>query len=287
MRLSLNLTNSSWAGPAHGRLTEVARAADAAGIDTLWVPDHLIQADPTRTADADMLEAYTTLGFLASATARVRLGTLVSAVTYRAPALLVKAVTTLDVLSDGRAWLGIGAGYAQAEAQAMGLDLPAVKERMERLEDTLRLAHQMWRDDPSPFLGRHASLSQPIGHPLPVSRPHPPILVGGMGEHRTLRLVAAYGDACNLFDIPDGGATIRRKLAVLARHCDEASRDLATIDRTVSTRWAPSEPATGLVARCRALGALGLTHAVLMRTEPWTPDDVEALSRVLPDIAAA
>ena len=185
------------------------RAAEAAGLDTVWVPDHLLQADPSSTPEAEMLEAYTALGFLAAQGGRVRLGTMVTAATFRTAALLVKAVTTLDVLSGGRAWLGIGTGYHEGEARALGLPLPPRGERYERLEETLRIALQMWAGDESAFSGVHYALERPVNSPQAITRPHPPILIGGMGERRTLRLVARYADACNLFDIPDGGKTIR------------------------------------------------------------------------------
>jgi len=198
VRISVTVTGFSWPGGpaalAH-HLSDVVRAADESGIDTVWVADHLLQADPGSNSDAEMLEAYTTLGFLAARSERVRLGTMVSAATYRPPALLVKAVTTLDVLSGGRAWLGVGAGYQQDEATAMGLPLPPVAERFDALEDLLRLARQMWAGDPAPFTGTRVRLERPVGSPLPVSRPHPPILVGGTGERRTLPLVARYADA--------------------------------------------------------------------------------------------
>lgn len=206
----------------------------------MWVSDHLLQADPTSTPDSEMLEAYTTLGFLAAQTERVRLGTMVTAVTYRPPAVLIKAVTTLDVLSRGRAWLGLGAGYQQDEARAMDL-LPALPERFERLEETLRLALQMWAGDASAFEGKHYHLARPVGNPAPVRRPHPPILTGGTGERRTLPLVARYANACNLFDVPDGGATVRHKLAVLAHHCEQIGRPYGEIERTISTRLSAGE----------------------------------------------
>ncbi len=155
-----------------------------------------------------MLEAYTTLGFLAAQTERVRLGTMVSPVALRPPALLVKAVTTLGVLSGGRAWLGIGAGYHSAEAEALGLPLPPVAERFERLEQTLQVATRMWAGDETPFEGKHYRLGHPVDSPGPAQRPHPPILVGGAGARCTLRLVARYADACSLADIPDGGRTV-------------------------------------------------------------------------------
>jgi F420-dependent oxidoreductase-like protein len=231
-----------------------------------------------------MLEAYTALGFLAAQTDRVRLGTMVAAVTYRPPAVLIKAVTTLDVLSGGRAWLGVGSGYQEDEARAMGLPLPAVAERFERLEETLRLAKQMWSGDQSPFHGRHYALERPVESPLPISQPHPPILIGGAGERKTLRLVAEYGDACNLFDIPDGGATVRHKLEVLARHCEDAGRPYGEIDKTLSTRLEPDESADAFAERCARLAELGIEHAVVITAGPWSEEGVATLAAAVPAV---
>jgi F420-dependent oxidoreductase-like protein len=278
MRLSLNLTNYSWPGALGDHLRRVVRAADEAGLDTVWVPDHLLQADPNSVPEAEMFEAYTTLGFLASITERIRLGTMVTGVPYRPPALLVKAVTTLDVLSGGRAWLGIGAGYPGQEAPAMGLPMPPTAQRFERLEETLRLAVQMWSGDDAPFEGRHYTLTRPINSPNSTQRPHPPILIGGMGEARTLRLVARYADACNLFDIPDGGRTLRHKLDVLARHCAELGRPYDQIEKTVSTRLEADETAAAFAERCAALAALGIEHAVVITNAPWTEQTVATLA---------
>jgi F420-dependent oxidoreductase-like protein len=281
MRISVNITDYSWPEGATrlgAQLARVLRAADAGGLDTVWVPDHLIQAAPGSTADSEMLEAYTTLGFLAGQSTRIRLGTMVTAATYRAPALLVKAVTTLDVLSGGRAWLGIGAGYHEGEALAMGLSLPATGERYERLEETLRIALQMWAGDTTAFAGARHRLDRPVCSPQPLSRPHPPILMGGMGERKTLRLVAQYADACNLFDIPDGGATIRRKLAVLAEHCDAIGRPCQEIEKTVSTRLEPGESPGAFAERCAALAALGIEHAVVISSAPWSEERIAVLA---------
>lgn len=281
MRLSLSITNYSWPGGPRGlggELARIVRAADEAGLDTVWLADHLIQADPTSVPDSEMLEAYTTLGFLAAHTGRVRLGTMVTCVTFRPPSLLIKAVTSLDVLSGGRAWLGVGAGYHEEEARAMDLPLPPTGERFERLDETLRLALQMWSGDTSPYEGRHYRLQRPVNQPPAVSRPHPPILIGGMGERKTLRLVAQYGDACNLFDIPDGGKTIARKLEVLARHCDAVGRAYDEVEKTVSTRLNPGEPADAFAERCMALAALGVEHAVVITAGPWTEDAVARLA---------
>lgn len=281
MRLSLNITDFSWPSGPSGLATElgrVARQADEGGLDTLWVSDHLLQGAPGTTPEQEMLEAYTTLGYLAAATSRIRLGAMVTAVTFRPPALLVKAVTTLDVLSGGRARLGIGAGYHAAEAEMMGLPLPPTAERFERLEETLRLARQMWAGDDTAFEGVHHRLTRPINSPAAVTRPHPPILVGGTGERKTLRLVARYADACNVFDIPDGGVTIRRKLAVLAEHCAAAGRPVEAIEKTVSTRLAPEESSAAFADRCAALGELGIDHVVVLTAGPWT---AEAVARVV------
>jgi F420-dependent oxidoreductase-like protein len=284
VRLSLNITNfSASEDPARlgAWLARTARAADESGLDTLWVSDHLLQADPNSSLGAEMLEAYTTLGFLASQTERIRLGTMVTAVTYRPPALLIKAVTTLDVLSGGRAWLGIGAGYHQGEATAMGLPLPSVGERFERLEETLQLALSLWAGDETAFEGTHYRLARPVNSPNSLRRPHPPILIGGMGESKTLRLVARYADACNLFDIPDGGKTVRRKLAVLARHCEEVGRGYDDIEKTLSTRLHPDEPRDGFVRRCSEIAALGIDHIVVLLAGPWTEDAVATVAAAI------
>lgn len=283
MRISINVTNYSWSdGPRAiaERLDQVVRAADAAGVDTVWVADHLLQADPTAKPEEAMLEAYTTLGYLAARSERVRLGTMVSAVTYRAAALLIKAVTSLDVLSGGRAWLGVGAGYQEREAAAMGLELPAVGERFEHLEETLLLADRMWNGDASAFHGKRLHLDYPVASPPPLRRP--PVLIGGAGERRTLRLVARYADACNLFDIPDGGATIRHKLAVLARHCAEQQRPYEDIEKTVSTRMEAGEDAEALAERCESLAGLGIEHVVLITAGPWTTAALDAVAEALP-----
>jgi F420-dependent oxidoreductase-like protein len=281
MRVSISITNYSWPeGPVGlaARVARVVHAAEAAGLDTVWVPDHLLQAAPGAPANGDMLEAYATLGFLAGQAAGIRLGAMVTAATYRSPALLIKAVTTLDVLSGGRAWLGIGAGYHEAEARGFGLSLPPLRERYERLEETLRLALQMWAADSSAFEGAHYHLERPVASPQPLSRPHPPILIGGMGERRTLPLVARYADACNLFDSPDAGATITRKLAVLAGHCEEIGRPYGEIEKTVSTRLEPHHNGVAFAERCAALAALGIEHAVVIAAEPWSEQRIAVLA---------
>ena len=286
MRVSIGVTNYSWPNGPQGLGSELAglvRAADQAGVDTVWVVDHLIQVDPNAAPDQrDMLEAYTTLGYIAAHTDRVRLGTMVSGVTFRPPALLVKAVTTLDVLTDGRAWLGIGAGYHGDEAQAMGLPLPAVAERFERLEETLQIAARMWAGDEAPFDGTHYRMRHPIGIPRPAQRPHPPILIGGAGERRTLRLVAQYADACNLFDIPDGGQTVKHKLTVLARHCEDVGRPYEAIEKTLGTRLEAGESSDEFARRCVGAAALGIEHMMVGKAGPWTAEALATLAVAIP-----
>jgi alkanesulfonate monooxygenase SsuD/methylene tetrahydromethanopterin reductase-like flavin-dependent oxidoreductase (luciferase family) len=259
MRISVSVTDYSWRENLSEELAQVARVADEAGLDSLWVPDHLMQAAPGSDPDSAMLECYATLGYLAAVTTRIRLGTLVTAVTYRPAAILVKAVTTLDVLSGGRAWLGVGAGYLEEEARRFAVPLPAVKERFDALEATLQTALAMWQDTSPP----------------PASRPHPPILIGGTGERRTLLLVARYADACNLFDIPDGGATVRHKLDVLRRHCDAVGRDFDSIEKTLSTRLTPDDSPEVFAER---MASLGIDHAILLTQGPWEVEDVRQLA---------
>ena len=285
MKLSVSVTNYSWSDQLHQRLASLAGFLDDTAVDTLWVPDHLLQADPASQLDEPMLEAYTALGYLAAVTSRIRLGTLVAAATFRAPALLVKAVTTLDVLSAGRAWLGVGAGYNGDEARAMGLFLPDTAERFARMTELLRLARQMWRGDESPFRGEYLELEHPVSCPRPATTP--PVLIGGTGERRTLRLVAEYGDACNLFDVPDGGTAIRRQLDVLGRHCADVGRPPQEIERTVTTALHDGESAADLAARCQALGDLGVHHVVVIaRGRPLTDADLDCVAGAADRLAA-
>ncbi len=283
MRVSVSVSDYSWpGGPAEiaKRLGRIAETADRAGVHTIWLPDHLIQANPHSRPDAEILETYTTLGFLAARTERVRLGAMVTPVSYRWPAAVVKAVTTLDVLSGGRAWFGIGAGYGEGEAADMGLPFPPVAERFERLSEALRIAFRMWSGDTSEFAGAHYRLANPINSPAALQTPHPPVLIGGVGEKKTLRLVARYADACNLSDKPDQGATIRHKLSVLARHCEDVGHSFDEIDKTVSTRFIEGETPEAFAERCAVLSGYGTRHVVLFH--PWTESSMEALADLIP-----
>lgn len=213
----------------------IVRDADQGGLDSLWVMDHFFQIPPIGTADEPMLEGYSALAFAAGISERISLGTLVTSVTYRQPGVLVKTVTTLDVLSGGRAWLGIGAGWYEREHLGLGVSFPAVSERFERLEETLQIAQQMWSGVVGSYEGRHYQLAETLCQPMPLSIPHPRIMIGGGGEQKTLRLVARYADACNLFAMPgdEGIALLQHKLDVLRAHCEAEGRSYEAIEKTV------------------------------------------------------
>ncbi|WP_405866256.1 LLM class F420-dependent oxidoreductase [Streptomyces sp. NBC_01515] len=221
-------------GPASvgPELAAAGAAAEAAGVSWLSVMDHYFQMEFNGGAEDDMLEAYTTLGYLAGRTSTVQLGALVTGVTYRQPGLLAKIATTLDVLSGGRATLGIGAAWYDREHHGLGVPYPPVAERFERLEETLRICLQMWDPETNgPFEGKHYRLAETLCVPAPISSPHPEIMIGGGGEKKTLRLVAQYADACNLIvSTPD---ELRHKLDVLRGHCDNLGRDYDRIRKTI------------------------------------------------------
>ena len=267
MKIGLQIPSFNWPGwPANGgaKLAEIAAAADEAGLASLWVMDHFFQIRHLGPPEDPMLEAYSTLSYLAGATKRARLGTMVTGVVYRHPGYLIKAVSTLDVLSGGRATLGIGAAWNEQEAVGLGFPFPPIKERFVRLEETLQIAKRMWSADVTPYKGKYYTLAQPINSPQPLTRPHPPILIGGMGEKKTLRLVAQYGDACNLF-AGAGADVIKRKLDVLKRHCDAVGRPYNEIERTAlgTANLAPGAmTATDVINTCRALSRIGIQHLI-------------------------
>ncbi|QDO89392.1 LLM class F420-dependent oxidoreductase [Ornithinimicrobium ciconiae] len=238
MRLGLQVSYWSWPGaPATigPTFTRMAQEAEQAGLASLWVMDHFFQIPAIGPPESEMLEAYTTLGFAAGVTSSIELGAMVTGVTYRHPGILAKTVSTLDVLSGGRAWLGIGAGWFEEEHRGLGVPFPPVAERFERLEETLQIVRQMWDGDETPYAGTHHHLERPLNSPQPVRRP--PVLIGGGGERKTLRLVAQYADACNLFDY-SGPGVLEGKFDVLARHCADIGRDPRDIEHTVLTRIA-------------------------------------------------
>lgn len=231
MKIGLQINRFTWPGgdeKINETLRKITTTADTAEFYSLWVMDHYFQITHVGIPEEPMLEAYTTLGFLAGITKRAKLGAMVTGVIYRHPALLIKAVTTLDVLSQGRAYFGVGAGWNEEECIGLGFPFPAVKERFELLEETLNIALQMWKGDESPFTSKHITAQRPLNHPQALSKPHPPILIGGGGEQKTLRLVAKYADACNLFPGPE----MNHKLEVLKRHCEDVGRNYNDIEKT-------------------------------------------------------
>ncbi|MDP9341561.1 MAG: LLM class F420-dependent oxidoreductase [Actinomycetota bacterium] len=233
MRLGLQIPSFTWPGGPEQigpTLVRIARAADDAGYDSIWVMDHFFQIGGVGPVEEPMLEGYSALSFIAGHTSRARLGTLVTGVTYRHPGVLAKTVTTLDVLSGGRAWLGIGAAWFEREHRALGVPFPPAGERLGRMEEAIQICLQMWSEDDGPFRGRYYHLDETLCSPQPVSKPHPPVMIGGSGERRTLRLVARYADACNVFGDPD---TARHKFDVLRRHCEAEGRDYDQIEKTV------------------------------------------------------
>lgn len=287
MRVGLQLPSYTWpGGPAAiaPRLAEIAQAAEAAGFSSLWVMDHFFQL-PEDTGwggpDAPMLEGYTTLGYLARVTERIQLGPMVAGIHFRPPAVLLKAATTLDVLSGGRSWLAVGAGWYRREAAGLGIPFPERRERFERLEDLLQLAHHVWSGpEVRPFEGRHDRLSEPIHNPQPVARPRPRIMVGGNGERKTLRLVARYADACNIL-VPDPGES-RAKLEVLRRHCHEVGRDYAEIEKTslVETDLRPGHMSPAEVVRLlREQADEGIEHVIVNLRDVEEPARLEAYRR--------
>jgi F420-dependent oxidoreductase-like protein len=279
----LTMPGGDVAGTA-AALAASARAAEAAGFRDVTLMDHWFQMEMFGGPGEPMLDGYTTLGYLAAVTERVRLGLLVTGVMYRHPGLLAKTIATLDVLSGGRARLGIGAAWYDREHHGLGVPFPPLAERFERLEETLRICHQMWSDDNGPFEGRHYRLAETFCEPRPLQRPHPPVLVGGGGERKTLRLVAQYADACNLFaTTPE---EVAAKLAVLDGHCADLGRDPATIERTLLMGGDPLADVDGFVDSLAAYAAVGIEAVWLNAPGPQCSDWVAELGTALVPRAA-
>ena len=288
MKIGLCVSDFTWPdgperiGQIFGR---IARDAEQAGLRSLWVMDHFFQIAHFGPPEHEMLEAYTTLAFAAGRTERIELGALVTGVTPRHPGVLAKTVTTLDVLSGGRAWLGIGAAWNEQESRGLGIPFPPLPERFQRLEETLQILRQMWSGDDRPFEGRHYRLERPLNSPNALRRPHPPILIGGSGERRTLRLVARYGDACNLFEII-GEEALRHKLAVLREHCAAEGRPYEQIEKTTYGQLNGDESAEQLVERFQRLAELGIDHAIVEPPQEWREGSLEGLAEAVPSVSA-
>ncbi|HXW81761.1 MAG TPA: LLM class F420-dependent oxidoreductase [Acidimicrobiales bacterium] len=290
-------TDAAGMGPLLSRL---ARRADEADFDSLWTMDHFFQIPITGQApQAPLLEAYAVLAFLAAETERIRLGTMATCVTYRHPGVLIKAVTSIDVLSGGRVIFGIGAGAPfnelppgrsprDFEAYGLGIPFPPLADRFEQLEEVVQIALQMWRGDEAPYEGTHYKLLRPLNSPNTPQQPHPPVLIAGSGEQKTLRLVARYGDMCNLFDLPGTGFAddLKHKLDVLRSHCEAARRDYDAIEKTVSTFLDPDEDPARVLDHLAALADLGIEHAMVSPRRPWDEATLDQVAAIVPDIHA-
>jgi F420-dependent oxidoreductase-like protein len=264
VKIGLQIPDFTWPGGPErlsADLAAVARTADDAGFEFISVMDHFFQIGVVGPPEHEMLEAYTTLGYLAACTSRAKLVTLVTGTVYRHPGILAKIVTTLDVLSRGRAWLGIGAAWNEEESRGLGIPFPPVAERFERLEETLQICLQMWGGDQAPYEGTHYQLDRPLNSPQALTKPHPPIMIGGGGERKTLRFVARYAQACNLFPGPD----LAHKLDVLRQHCDAERRVYDEICKTcyfVFDPGAHGEKVGEMVDRLGSLAELGFDAAI-------------------------
>jgi len=271
MRLGLQVPNFTWPN-GQSQLGDtfglIAQRAERAGFYSLWVMDHFFQIQYVGPPEHEMLEGWSALAFAAGHTNRIKLGTMVTGVTYRHPGLLVKTATTLDVLSHGRAYLGIGAAWNEEEHLGLGVPFPPLSERFERLEETLQIAHQMWSGEQKAYEGKYYHLARPLNSPQAVQKPHPPILIGGMGERKTLRMVAQYGDACNLF-ARMGKEELQRKLAILRDHCQSIGRPYEQIEKTtLDTLHITRDGRDGTLTPAAAithfteLAALGIDQAI-------------------------
>ena len=289
MRIGVSIADfSGTSGTRLGAdLAAVGRELDEAGFDLIGVMDHFFQIAGIGPPEADMLEAYTTLGYLAASTARARLLTVVTGIPYRHPGVLAKIITTLDVLSGGRAWLGIGAAWYQQEARALGIPFPPLSERFEQLEEALRICLQMWSGDENPFRGEHFQLDRPLNHPQAITKPHPPIMIGGAGERKTLRLVARYAQACNLF-FP--GPELPRKLEVLRAHCEAEGRSYDEIEKSVLFHLDVGdrgERAAQVVDELGRLAEAGVGTAICNVARIWERKPIEIIgSQIIPAVAA-
>jgi F420-dependent oxidoreductase-like protein len=294
MRLGLQVPIFTWPngqsqlGKTFG---EIAERADKAGLYSLWVMDHFFQISMGGPPENEMLEGWEALAFAAGKTNRINLGTMVTGVTYRYPGILVKIATTLDVLSQGRAYFGIGAAWNEDEHKGLGVPFPPLAERFERLEETLQIAMQMWAGDEKPFNGKHYQLARPLNSPQSVQRPHPPILIGGTGERKTLRLVAQYGDACNIF-ARLGKEALQHKLNVLREHCQAVGRpyeqiEKTTLDSIMLTRDGRNGSITpaAAVESFAELASLGIDQAIFSLQNVTDPEVFDLLAtEVIPQV---
>jgi F420-dependent oxidoreductase-like protein len=265
MQLDIHVPRFTWPGGAEAigpTFASLARTAESIGVRTLSVMDHWFQMEMMWPAEEPMLEGYTALSFAAAKTERLRFRLLVGGVTYRHPGLLAKTVTTLDVLSGGRAELGLGAAWYEREHLGLGVPFPPLRERYERLEETLQICLQMWSDDDGPYEGRHYQLAETLCSPRPVSSPRPRVLIGGGGERKTLRLVAETADACNFIG---DASTVAHKVEVLRQHCDDVGRDPSEIEVTALVMAPEDAGADAMIREAEMLAAAG-AHTIVVRS---------------------
>ncbi len=291
MRIGLQIPNFTWQGGNRQigpKLAQIASTADQNGFYSLWVMDHFFQIGAVGQVDEPMLSGYPALSFIAAHTRRAKLGTMVTGVIYRHPGLLVKTVSTLDVLSEGRAYLGIGAAWNERESKGLGVPFPPVKERFERLEEALQIALQMWSGKVAPYEGKYYHLAETLNSPQPVSQPHPPILIGGTGEKKTLRLVAQYADACNLF-ARLGMDELRRKLDILRQHCDTVGRNYDEIEKTAldTVHLAPGQMTRAqVIGNLKELRSLGFTQVIFNMPNVSEIKPLEQFGKeIIPEVA--
>lgn len=287
MHLDIHVPRFTWPGGPEAigsTFASLARTAEAVGVRTLSVMDHWFQMEMLWPAEEPMLEGYTTLSFAAAKTDRLRFRLLVGGVTYRHPGLLAKTVTTLDVLSGGRAELGLGAAWYEREHRGLGVPFPPLRERYERLEEAIQICFQMWSDDDGPYDGKHYHLAETLCSPRPVSSPRPRLLIGGGGERKTLRIVAVYADACNVIG---DTATVEHKLEVLRNHCDAVGRDFGEIEKTALVLLADDADPDTILREAAALHAIGVDALVVRATGQDPARWLEATwGPVVPELAA-
>jgi F420-dependent oxidoreductase-like protein len=288
MKIGVQIPDFTWPGGAAeigSTLGRMASTADSAGFHYIALMDHFFQIVSVGKSEQEMLEAYTALGFVAAKTERAKLLTLVTGAIYRYPGILAKTVTTLDVLSGGRAILGVGAGWNEEESKGLGIPFPPVRERFEHLEDAVQICLQMWSGDESPYQGHIASLERPLNSPQALSKPHPPIMIGGGGEKRTLRFVAKYAQLCNLFSGPD----LAHKLDVLKQHCETEGRDYDDIEKTVYYRFDTGTDGDGvekMIGELKELADLGVDTAIGYVRDAHLITPLEIIGRdVIPAVA--
>jgi len=293
MRLGLQVPNFTWPnGQSHlgADFAQVIDRAEEAGFYSMWVMDHFFQIRNVGPAENEMLEGWSALSFAAGRTKRIRLGTMVTGVTYRLPGILVKTATTLDVLSQGRSYLGIGAAWNEEEHTGLGVPFPPLAERFERLEETLQIALQMWSGNQQPYKGKYYQLARLLNSPQCVHKPHPPILIGGGGERKTLRLVAKYGDACNFF-ARLGNDVVQHKLDVLREHCQAVGRPYGQIEKTTLDSLSitrdgrnSSMTASAMIDYLGNLASLGIDQAIFSLRNVTDAEPFEVLAtQIVPE----